>query len=705
MRDSAGGVAGESVARRGPTSPGLVVSLDSPEAADPALAGAKAANLARCAEAGLPTLPGFVVTTGATARGVDDPEVEQAMRVAWEAISSGGAVPLVVRSSSTIEDAAVSSMAGRFTSVLDVVGWEAFLGGVRTVLGSALAVRDESGRSRPMAVLVQPQLESRLGGVLFGVDPVSGDRRRIVIEAVTGGPDSLVSGRADAAHLVVTRRGRVVESSGSGAVALSRSSRRALARLARRSARAFGGAQDVEWAEDVRGRLWLLQSRPVTAVAEHGGKGHRFGPGPVAETFPAPLHPLERDLWIVPLREGITRALLVTGAASRRRVASSPVLTTVRGWAACDLDLLGIGRRASAARFLNPVPAVRRLVAAWTVGRLRVALPGLSERIVGAVDADLAAVPDLDELSDSQIVELLERARSELAVVHTLEVLAGMLLHGTGPGPSAAAAAIDALRAGRAAGRADTDIVAENPVVLALTAPAICSGEGLPETRAPARAGGGHARSGSDPVDALDAREALRLRTRWLQELTARAAERIGSRLAARGALPEGSAVRHLDLDELADVVAGRGTPTDVEARCTVAFGAPLPPAFRLTLAGDAVPARHTHPAAAAGVPAGGGRVTGRAMHRVPAGGVRPGGILVVAHLEPSLAAVLPQLDGLVSETGGALSHLAILARETGVPTVVAVPGARTRFPPGATMLVDGSTGEVELLDGPEVQP
>jgi pyruvate,water dikinase len=69
--------------------------------------------------------------------------------------------------------------------------------------------------------------------------------------------------------------------------------------------------------------------------------------------------------------------------------------------------------------------------------------------------------------------------------------------------------------------------------------------------------------------------------------------------------------------------------------------------------------------------------------------------VLVVAHLEPQLAGVLPTLAGLVAETGSALSHLAILAREMHVPTVVAVPDARRRYPPGTRLVVDGTTGEV----------
>lgn len=76
-----------------------------------------------------------------------------------------------------------------------------------------------------------------------------------------------------------------------------------------------------------------------------------------------------------------------------------------------------------------------------------------------------------------------------------------------------------------------------------------------------------------------------------------------------------------------------------------------------------------------------------------------PGDVLVVDVLAPALATKLPGLAGLVSETGSALSHLAILAREMGVPTVVAVAGARRRFPEGSRVVVDGLIGEVARVD------
>ena len=81
------------------------------------------------------------------------------------------------------------------------------------------------------------------------------------------------------------------------------------------------------------------------------------------------------------------------------------------------------------------------------------------------------------------------------------------------------------------------------------------------------------------------------------------------------------------------------------------------------------------------------------------AGTPAPGSVVVVRTLDPGLAPLLPRLGGLVAETGSLLSHLAILAREFGVPTAVGVEDAVKRFPAGAVVVVDGTTGEVTLAD------
>ena len=669
------------------SAPPMVVDLREPSAADATIAGAKAANLARSLHAGLTVLPGFAVTTAAAARGIDDPVVATALRSAWTSLRSQHPGPAVVRSSSTVEDAEGSSMAGQFTSVLDVHDWDAFRDALARVLDSAARVAGEH-EVMPMAVLVQPQLECVVGGVMFGVDPVDGDRHHVVVDAVGSRVDDLVSGRVTAAHYVLSRRGRIVAVTHADvAPALTRPQRRALVHLARTAEHAFGTPQDIEWAIDGNGALWLLQSRPVTAVRAET-TSVLLGPGPVAETFPLPLGVLEADLWIPPLRDGMTRALVAARAVSTRHLAASPVLTTIGGYAAVDVQLLGMTRtRRSRWRLLDPRPGARRLVAAWRVGRLRVALPELTAELLAAVDSHLASIPPLESISDGELMRLVSDARRELATVHSLEILTGMLVPADEHGTPVQIVALRSLLEGRAGGLEDSEIIARFPEVLALVPPALAGPVQLPPAT-PDAVG-----VGTETVADLTARDALRLRTRWLQELLARAARELAARLAERGTLSAPDYAGYCTIEELAIIVRGGAVPADLDARAAVPFGPPLPATFRVTARGEVVPR-----AAATefeGVPAGGGRGVGVACHRTDDidAGRKP--VLVVAHLEPQLAGVLPTLAGLVAETGSALSHLAILAREMHVPTVVAVPDARRRYPPGTRLVVDGTTGEV----------
>ena len=78
------------------------------------------------------------------------------------------------------------------------------------------------------------------------------------------------------------------------------------------------------------------------------------------------------------------------------------------------------------------------------------------------------------------------------------------------------------------------------------------------------------------------------------------------------------------------------------------------------------------------------------------------GSVLVVTHLDPRLATVIPRLAGLVAETGSPLSHLAILAREHGVPTVVGHAGATERYHDGDRIEVDGTAGTVRAVESPD---
>ncbi len=675
-------------------SDGYAVDLADPLALDPEIAGAKAAALARATALGLPVLPGFVVTTESVRGLLEDGRLEDAadarVREAWASLSGRGSCSLVVRSSSVGEDGAASSMAGMFTSVTNVMGLEAFLEALQIVARSSFGPHG-AGLAMPMGVLVQPFLPAKLGGVLFGVDPVTGSEEHLVVAAVEGPPEDLVSGRVQGSRYVLKKNGRVVEAeAGPGGAMLGGARRRALAGLAAHARNAFGAPQDVEWAIDTTGRLWLLQSRPVTATGPAAkGTGPLLGPGPVAETFPGTLSLLEEDLWVRPLREALRTALLLVRSAPRKRITESSIVVVVRGRVAADLELLGgTVAKKSFLRRLDPRPPARRLRAGWDVGRLRTAIPTLARDLVAVVDEELAKVPPLSEMTDASLADLLSRAQASLKAINGHEVLAGMLMAPDAVAPSGASLGFRALARGRSQGLEDAEISARYPEVLALVPPSIERARALPE-KAPELASSG-------PVDPIArAREECRMRARWVHELSARVAREIGSRFARAGILQDQSDVLLLTVAEIQEMVSSRRFPTALDRRGATVTSPPLPSMFRLSEDGTVVAETTGGPCGGRG--AGGGRAKGRVVHDPDL--AEPGDVLVVTTLDPDLAAVLPGLGGLIAETGSVLSHLAILAREFGVATVVGVPGATADLAVGDVVLLDGTTGEITPVE------
>jgi pyruvate,water dikinase len=79
---------------------------------------------------------------------------------------------------------------------------------------------------------------------------------------------------------------------------------------------------------------------------------------------------------------------------------------------------------------------------------------------------------------------------------------------------------------------------------------------------------------------------------------------------------------------------------------------------------------------------------------------VRSGDVLVALTTTPAWTPLFSSLAALVTETGGVLSHAAIVAREYRLPAVVGAEGATRLIPDGATLLVDGSAGTVTVLTG-----
>ena len=205
---------------------------------------------------------------------------------------------VAVRSSAAAEDLPGHSFAGQYETFLGVSDLEGCLRAIAGCWASLWTERAFEYRARngfdhlvaDMAVIVQELIPAEAAGVVFTADPVSGRTDRIVVEGCWGLGEALVSGRVAPDRFVLARRRlRLIESSlaakaiervpaEAGGVrehaiasdraaqpCLDRAALRRLGTLALEAERLFDAPQDVEWAL-CDGRLYLLQSRPITAL-------------------------------------------------------------------------------------------------------------------------------------------------------------------------------------------------------------------------------------------------------------------------------------------------------------------------------------------------------------------------------------------------------------------------------------------------------
>jgi len=237
---------------------------------DRAAAGGKGGTLARLFRSGYPVPEGFVVLPEAFAGDELRPE-------GWAQVQAGLArmrkrdpgASFAVRSSALSEDSASASFAGEFETVLDVHTDETIREAVRTVRRSRHSERVQTysqakgmDQEHEIAVVVQRLVRAEVSGVLFTADPVTGSRAHMTGNYVYGLGEALVSGEAEPHTFTLARpKGRY-----DGTGDLKRHARK-LYRLGRRLEKDLGAPQDVEWAL-AGGRLYLLQSRPITTLAE-----------------------------------------------------------------------------------------------------------------------------------------------------------------------------------------------------------------------------------------------------------------------------------------------------------------------------------------------------------------------------------------------------------------------------------------------------
>ncbi len=302
----------------GPPYAGALTEIDSKKMA---LWGGKAVNLADMVAMGLPVPPGFVVSTGAMGalfeanalqaeidRRLNELDIEDTRSVQrvsqrlMELIRQakiptevknqvetqlgvlenrlGSNLLLAVRSSAVGEDSNVS-FAGQYSSILNVKpqnAWEAYLEIVASRYSpEALVYRIKQGYAdseTPMAAIVMAMVDAQKAGVVYGAGVSGEDSEQMSIYAVAGLGEKLVDGSASAEKVSLNRA--QLEQSGTAGVDFSSGSLldeatcRQLARWALQLQARFGSPQDIEWASDQSGRLFLLQTRPLQNSVNQG---------------------------------------------------------------------------------------------------------------------------------------------------------------------------------------------------------------------------------------------------------------------------------------------------------------------------------------------------------------------------------------------------------------------------------------------------
>jgi pyruvate,water dikinase len=306
--------------------------------------------------------------------------VAEAVTAAYRDLVENACV--AVRSSATAEDLPFASFAGQQDTYLGVVGEDAVLDAVhhcwaslwtdRAVVYRMRAGVDQAGAR--LAVVVQRMVEAAVAGVLFTADPVTGHRGHTVIDAGPGLGEAVVSGAVNPDHFVVdSRSGAVLERAvgdkrltiraraGGGTEAVARSASTTvclsdeqlieLVRLGDRVQEHYGQPQDIEWAIDGAGALWLTQARPVTTLF------------PLPDDGPGEDVSAEDDLRVYfcfSLVQGLTRPLTPMGLSAIRVIGSS--VARLYGSPPADPVSGPLGLRDAAGRlFLDITPIMRSI--------------------------------------------------------------------------------------------------------------------------------------------------------------------------------------------------------------------------------------------------------------------------------------------------------------------------------------------------------
>ena len=248
---------------------------------------------------------------------------------------------VAVRSSANAEDLPDMSFAGQQDTYLNVRGADEVVAAVRNCWASlwtprAMSYRHEMGIEHDavaMAVVVQLMVPSDVSGILFTANPATGERSEMIINASFGLGEAVVGGQVTPDTYTVDRETMAakdtiigpkeqkivadgdqgtkltdVDEDERGQSSLSDEAIKELATLAIKAEAHFDGVpQDIEWAY-AGGRLFMLQSRPITNLPPQPIEVEWEPPPPaqilarrqIVENIPDPCTPLfdEMYLWV-----------------------------------------------------------------------------------------------------------------------------------------------------------------------------------------------------------------------------------------------------------------------------------------------------------------------------------------------------------------------------------------------------------------------
>jgi phosphohistidine swiveling domain-containing protein len=618
------------------------------------------------------------------------------------------------------------------------------------------AAADPSGSGGGMAVLVQVMVPADAAGVAFTANPLTGDRDEVVITAVRGLGERLVAGQASGDQWIVcdaqTRRTRATEQ------AISTDQARQIATLARRVHAHLGSPQDLEWAittdttdtSGTEGGLWLLQARPMTALPDPvdwtpPAPGYWMRNLRLGEWLPEPMTPLFADWLLERLDHGeqqATYAQVGTALAFPHAAINgwyylaTPTLSP--GTIATTLlqgrgRLLRFMRHAVLGPSRDPVAADRRLLAGlaeqWHTELLpryqRLVREGdqqvesaSPEQLVGIVDHigaaageqlwSLAVVGGAAWKMEGALARFYRQHLAPTVNASVQELLVGL----PGSQPDVPAHAVQSLDwAHPTAGELGwpppqpsedrhRELAAHRE---ALTAQCLAVLGDQPQLQARFQA----LLQVAQRYAVLREQQARQLTVGW--PLLRRCALRLGQTLHAHGVIDQAEDVfylTHAELDTRAprqDAVGRRRAIWERQRRLLAPLTIGRPPRLLAKeLLGAVEAVRTTGPApedAIVGQPASPGRATGpvRIIHG-PGDFDRfqPGEVLVARATAPAWTPLFARAVAVVTDGGTLAAHASLVAREYGIPAVVATGDATTRLRDGQRVTVDGGAGTVQ---------